>query len=74
MALDTERHVNEALLKLHKVAEKHNDAHFMDFLESEFLDEQVESIKKIGDYLRQLKRAGSGLGEYLFDQRLSDDK
>ncbi|KAJ8317441.1 hypothetical protein KUTeg_005345 [Tegillarca granosa] len=39
-------------------------------LEHEFLDEQVKSIKEFGDYIRQLKRAGDGLGEYYFDQKL----
>jgi ferritin heavy chain len=73
-ALDTEKHVNAELLKLHKVAEKHNDAHLMDFLEGEYLDEQVESIRKIGDYVTQMKRTGPGLGEYLFDKYLKDDE
>lgn len=39
-------------------------------LEHDFLDEQVNAIKDIADKIRQLKRAGSGLGEYLFDQKL----
>jgi ferritin heavy chain len=39
--------VNESLLGLHKVAGEKGDAHLCDFLESEFLNEQVESIKKV---------------------------
>lgn len=39
-------------------------------LEHDFLDEQVNAIKEIGDKISQLKRAGKGLGEYLFDQKL----
>nr|XP_022337296.1 yolk ferritin-like [Crassostrea virginica] len=63
-----ERYVNEELLKLHKGHD--DDAHLSHVLEHDFLDEQVNAIKDIADKIRQLKRAGSGLGEYLFDQKL----
>jgi ferritin heavy chain len=54
------------------VASSHNDAHLTNFLEEEFLDEQVEAIKKLGDQITRLKRAGpEGLGEYIFDKDLS---
>jgi ferritin heavy chain len=70
-ALDLEKKVNESLLNLHALASTHNDAHLTDYLEGEFLDEQVESIKKISDMITKLKRAGpEGLGEYLFDKDL----
>lgn len=39
-------------------------------LEHEYLDEQVNAIKELGDKISQLKRAGKGLGEYLFDQKM----
>jgi len=67
-ALDLEKTVNQALLDLHGVATRHNDPNFCDFLETEYLAEQVESIKKLGDHVTNLKRVGSGLGEYLFDK------
>lgn len=71
-ALDLEKQVNESLLALHKTASDVNDPHLTDYLEGEFLDEQVESIKKMGDLITKLKRAGpEGLGEYLFDKDLS---
>ena len=41
---------------------------FTDFLESEFLEEQVKSLKEIGEYVTNLKRVGPGLGEYMFDK------
>lgn len=70
-ALDLEKKVNESLLKLHALAGQHNDAHLSDFLEEHYLDEQVESIKKLSDMITKLKRAGpEGLGEYLFDKEL----
>ena len=54
------------------VASSHNDAHLTNFLEGEFLDEQVRAIKKLGDQITRLKRAGpEGLGEYIFDKDLS---
>lgn len=39
-----------------------------DFIESEFLDDQVKSIKQISEFISQLKRVGPGMGEYLFDK------
>lgn len=81
MALQLERDVNDSLLKLHKVASRLEDAHLSDFLEEEFLDEQVQAIKKLGDFITNLERVdadkvagdkagscGAGLGEYLFDK------
>lgn len=68
-ALDLEKQVNQSLLDLHATASKNNDAHLTNMLEDEFLSEQVESIKKIGDMITRLKRAGtSGLGEFMFDK------
>ncbi|WP_411017544.1 ferritin family protein, partial [Salmonella sp. s51090] len=72
-ALDLEKHVNQALLDLHKVADKHADPQMMDYIEQEFLTEQVESIKQFGDYATNLKRVGLGLGEYQFDKLTLDD-
>jgi ferritin heavy chain len=67
-ALELEKAVNQSLLDLHKLASSHNDPSLCDFLESEFLQEQVESIKKISEYVTNLKRVGPGLGEYQFDK------
>lgn len=41
-----------------------------DFIESEFLEEQVNAIKEISDHVTQLKRVGAGLGEYEYDKQL----
>merc|ERR1712147_156778 len=60
-ALSLERLVNQSLLDLHKVAEEVNDPHLQDFIEGEFLTEQVESIKEIGDLITQAKRCGKVL-------------
>jgi len=44
-----------------------------DWLEGEFLDEQVKSIKEISEYITNLKRVGPGLGEYMFDKETLDE-
>lgn len=67
VALQLEKSVNQSLLDLHKLCGSHDDAQMCDFLESEFLEEQVKSIKEIGDHVTQLKRVGPGLGEYTYD-------
>jgi len=67
-ALSLEKEVNEALLALHRIGDSHGDAHFCDFIESEFLGEQVESIKQLSGFVTNLKRVGPGLGEYIFDR------
>ncbi|KAL5021586.1 hypothetical protein ScPMuIL_000741 [Solemya velum] len=67
-ALVLERYVNEQLLALRRDSD--DDPHLCHVIEHHFLEEQVDSIKKFGDYIKQLNRAGSGLGEYLFDQKL----
>jgi len=71
VALSLEKSVNQSLLELHELADGHKDAQMTDFLEGEYLQEQVESIKQIGDHITNLKRVGSGLGEYMFNKNLS---
>ena len=39
-----------------------------DFLEGNYLAEQVEAIKELGDHITNLKRVGTGHGEYHFDR------
>ncbi|KAI3771146.1 hypothetical protein L6452_02304 [Arctium lappa] len=70
LALSLEKLTNEKLLYLHEVACRNNDPQMADFIESEFLAEQVEAIKKIADYVSQLRRVGKGHGVWHFDQML----
>ncbi|XP_033957163.1 ferritin, middle subunit-like [Pseudochaenichthys georgianus] len=70
-ALQLEKNVNQALLDLHKLASDHADPHMCDFLETHYLNEQVESIKKLGDFIANLSRMDSNtnkMAEYLFDK------
>ncbi|KAK4436481.1 Ferritin-2, chloroplastic [Sesamum alatum] len=73
LALSLEKLTNEKLLNLHAVASRNNDAQLTDFIESEYLAEQVESIKKISEYVAQLRRVGKGHGVWHFDQMLVDE-
>lgn len=73
-ALQLERDVNQSLLDLHSIASNHGDAQFCDFIESEYLQEQVEAIKTITGMITNLKRVGPGLGEYLFSKSLHESK
>jgi len=72
-ALQLEKDVYNALLELHAYATKHNDPHLSNYLEDEFLDEQVKSIKEYAEYITNLKRVGPGLGEYIFDKEEFED-
>jgi len=68
VALNLEKNVNQSLLDLHKVAENHGDSQMCDWIENHFLTEQVEAIKELSDHITNLKRVGTGLGEYMFDK------
>ncbi|XP_043535477.1 ferritin heavy chain, oocyte isoform-like [Chiloscyllium plagiosum] len=70
-ALELEKTVNKSILELHKVASEHNDLVLCEFLESNYLNEQIEAIRMFGDHITNLKRLGApenGMGEYLFDK------
>uniref|UniRef100_A0A8C0M9D9 Ferritin n=1 Tax=Canis lupus familiaris TaxID=9615 RepID=A0A8C0M9D9_CANLF len=70
-ALHLEKSVNQSLLELHKLATDKNDLHLCDFIETNYLNEQVKSIKELGDHVTNLCKMGapeSGMAEYLFDK------
>lgn len=70
-SLELEKTVNQSLLDMHKAAGDKNDAQFTDFIEGEFLKEQVEAIKDIADLVTKMKRAGDGLGLHIIDKEMS---
>lgn len=73
-ALKLEKEVNTSLLSIGAVAEAEGDQHLADHIQSSFLPEQVDSIKKLADMLTNLERVGSeGLGLFLFDRELLGD-
>ena len=69
-ALELEKTVNESLLDMHKASD--GDAHLCDFLENEFLDEQVDAIKKLASLVTKWKRTGPGLGYHVLDREIGN--
>merc|ERR1712025_904994 len=69
-SLELEKKVHESILAMHKNADEHGDAQLTDFLEGEYLKEQVEAQKEIGDLITRMKRAGENLGLHLIDKEL----
>uniref|UniRef100_A0A8C7R4Y4 Ferritin n=1 Tax=Oncorhynchus mykiss TaxID=8022 RepID=A0A8C7R4Y4_ONCMY len=70
-ALQLEKNVNQSLLDLHKIASDKVDPHLCDFLETHYLNEQVEAIKKLGDHITNLTKMDAvknKMAEYLFDK------
>jgi len=67
-ALALEKFNNKSLLDLHAISSNANDPSMCDFLENDYLQDQVKSIEEIGKIITNLKRVGGGLGEYMFDK------
>ena len=68
-ALDMEQKVYAHLLQVHTVAEQRDDPQFADFIESEYLEEQVQALNEISKHISQLKRIGEdGHGVWNFAQ------
>jgi len=59
------------LFDLHGLAGEKNDAHLCDFLESNFLNEQVDAIKELADLVTKIRRAGDGVGTHIIDKELA---
>lgn len=78
-ALSLEKDVTRNLMDLHKASSNNKgpDVHLTDYLESEILREQVESMRKLQGYISQLKRmAGEQndkMAEYLLDRQLKGE-
>merc|ERR1719334_1969144 len=69
-SLELEKNVHESILAMHKNADEHGDAQLTDFLEGEYLKEQVEAQKEIGDLITKMKRAGETVGLHIIDKEL----
>jgi len=69
-SLELEKSVHESLLALHRNADEQSDAQLTDFLEGEYLKEQVEAQKEIGDLITKMKRAGESVGLHIIDKEL----
>uniref|UniRef100_A0A671E0N2 Ferritin n=1 Tax=Rhinolophus ferrumequinum TaxID=59479 RepID=A0A671E0N2_RHIFE len=76
-ALHLENSVNQLLLELHKLATDKNDAYLHDFIETHYLNEQVKSIKELGDHIINLCKFGapeSSTVEHHFDKHALGDR
>ncbi|XP_070387530.1 soma ferritin-like [Dermacentor albipictus] len=69
-ALALEHRVTNRLHDLHRLADDSQDPQMADFLEQEFLAEQVRSIDQLQRLITQLQNMDTGLGEFLLDQQL----
>jgi len=70
-ALLLEKYVYQSLLDLHSKAANANDPQLQDFLESNYLGEQVDSIKELANFvstLERMKGPSYSFGEYHFDK------
>ena len=73
-ALELEQTVYNHLLKLHKIAESSGDPQFTDFIEGTFLNEQINAINELGNYIAQIMRIGSsGHAQWNFDKEFSSE-
>ena len=59
IVLNLEKKVNDSLLKLHEIADKNNDSQFCDYLEGNFLNEQVDAISEISKNITKLQQFGN---------------
>tara|TARA_B100001094_G_C18176704_1_gene798273 strand:+ start:1244 stop:1849 length:606 start_codon:yes stop_codon:yes gene_type:complete len=67
-SLNLEQEVYQNLLTLHRLSSEKNDASFCDYLESNFLNEQLESINELSTYIGQLSKIKfDGYGLFQFD-------
>ena len=70
-ALEMEQLVYEKLLELHNVADETNDPQFSDYIEGEFLEEQINAIDELNVIISKLKLIGNdGHGIWNFDANL----
>lgn len=68
IAYQLEEEVYNNLLKLHRIADEVNDPQFADFIESEYLEEQIQAMNEIRILISQLERIGNdGHGVWNFD-------
>ncbi|KAL5021587.1 hypothetical protein ScPMuIL_000742 [Solemya velum] len=74
-SLELERGLTEDIIALHSLGKVQMDPHVTHFLENGMLEQKVHLIKKIADYIQQLrtfKIGQRGLGNFIFDRTLQD--
>ncbi|MEW5312172.1 MAG: hypothetical protein WDW38_003819 [Sanguina aurantia] len=71
LALSLEKLNFMKLRELHDVALANNDAPLVHFVKNQLLADQADSVKKVSEFVSQLRRVDKGLGVFEFDARLS---
>ena len=67
-ALNLEQEVYQNLLNLHRISDEKNDPSFCDYLEGNFLNEQIDAINELSTYIGQISKIKfDGFGFYQFD-------
>jgi len=70
-ALEMEQLVYDKLLLLHSIADENKDPQFSDYIEGEFLEEQINAIDELNVIISKLKLIGNdGHGLWDFDANL----
>merc|ERR1712017_66461 len=72
LALSLEKLNYEKLVDVHKVADEAGDPSLTDFIEGEYLEEQIEAINKVAKFVSQLRRIGKGHAVWDVDRALSN--
>lgn len=73
-ALDVEKRETGHLIELHKAATDKQDHHLSQYLATDFMDTQLESMNELGCKLTQVTMVGEGAGLYLYDRNLVKDE
>jgi len=74
-ALKLENDILDYFHKIHAIAENTcQDPHLMDFLETVYFAEQVDSISQLSRLMTVLSQMDNGVGEYLLDRQLLNGK
>ena len=72
-SLQLEKKVNKSLLDLHKIGESENDPQFCDYIEGEFLNEQMEANSDLSKIITQIEMIGDdGHGIWEFVQKINN--
>jgi len=67
-----EKNLNESILTLSQLASEKGDPHLAHHLNSSIVQEQVDTINKLGKLVTNAKRCGDNLGLYEFDRELQE--
>lgn len=72
IALALEKLNNEKLLSLHQVAVDNDDPQMTDFIEGEFLEDQMKAIYEVSHMVSELRRIGKGHAVWDWDKHLEE--